>query len=51
MKEDMPRWRAFVEQITGRPYSSPNREPPQKKIKNKITTNRREGREPEKTKI
>lgn len=46
IKEDMPHWRAFVEEITGRPYNSPNREPPQKKKKTKTTMNRREGSEP-----
>ena len=41
----MPHWRAFVEQITGRPYGSPS--PPQNKNKSKTATVRREGSEPE----
>lgn len=51
IKEDMPHWRAFVEEITGRPYNSPNREPPQKKNKMKTATVRREGSGEKKTKV
>lgn len=43
MKEDMANWRRFVEEITGRPYESPNREPPKK---TKTTMDRRGGSEP-----
>lgn len=43
MNNDMPNWRRFVEEITGRPYESPNREPPKK---TKTTMDRRGGSEP-----
>ena len=41
---DMENWKKFFEQVTGRPYESPNREPPRKKTK--TTMNRRGGSEP-----
>lgn len=44
MKEDMPNWRRFVEQVTGKPYGTIKPEPPKKKTK--TTMNRRGGSEP-----
>ena len=49
MKEDMPNWKRFYEQVTGKVYGTVNREPPKKKKNTAVDW--REGREPEKTKI
>ena len=51
MKEDMPNWKRFFEEVTGMEYSGTNREPPQKKDKSKTATVRREGDGTEKTKV
>lgn len=46
-KEDMPNWKRFYEQVTGKVYGTVSREPPQEKNKSKTATVRREGSEPE----
>ena len=47
MKEAMPNWKRFYEQVTGKVYGTVSREPPQEKSKSKTATVRREGSEPE----
>lgn len=46
---DMENYKKFWESVTGRPYGAIKPEPPKKK--SKATADRREGVEPEKTKI
>lgn len=48
---DMPNWKRFYEQVTGKVYGTVNREPPQKKNKTKTAMNRREGSGEKKTKV
>lgn len=48
---DMPNWKRFYEQVTGKVYGTVSREPPQKKNKTKTAMNRREGSGEKKTKV